>query len=149
MIEWFLIYAMKVGRETGHIVFMSFLNLGKTRGVQYLSGFCTSVSSPTLMLFYPLGDFSQTWERGKNLKDNSFSVNTLKFSEWLEGDTPTWWEVGWKSVIACSAHLPFWPTRQDKHSNSLAQHGTFLGHWHYQRRWEAAKDWSSVTERGI
>lgn len=103
MIEWFLIYAMKVGRETGHIVFMLFLNLGKTRGVQYLSGFCTSVSSPTLMLFYPLGNFSQTWERGKNLKDNSFSVNTLKFSEWLEGNTPTWGEVGWKSVIACSA----------------------------------------------
>lgn len=98
----------------------------------------------------PPCNFSQTWQRGRTLRDNSFSVNTLKNGDGLEGNTPTWGEVGRKSVITLlSFPLPFWPTRQKKHSTDLAWYGACLGHCHCQRRRQAAKDRTIVIEGGV
>lgn len=56
------------GNKIGHIVFMLFLNLGKTWDVQCLSDFCTSTSSPTPMRFFVvLRNFSQIWQVSKTI----------------------------------------------------------------------------------
>lgn len=142
MIEWFLIYAMKVGRETDHIVFMPFLKVFSN-----CQDFCTSVSSPTPMLFFIHWVISVKLDKGAEV---SKTINVLwthcksmiceKVIALLKG------ELGENHLF--HAHT-FWPTRQDKHSTGLPQRVTYLCHQHHQRRWEAAKYSSTVIERGI